>query len=110
MSKASRQFIEQIKQPEASMGALEATKEGVVGAIAAFLSGAKEVGDFVWDTGKPMFDHGRTEMAAALFSPHGSGFVMYGGDNQQGQNQPMHGLPAETKQPEVEQDRGGHEM
>ena len=107
MSKEAKQFLESIKQPEQSMGAVEATMEGVRGAVGAFLEGMGQV----WDAGKPMFDHGRTEMSAALFT--GNAHVMYMKGQQgieQGQDQvPDLGLPVEAmKQPEVqqEQDRG----
>jgi len=61
----------------------------------------------------PLFAHGRTELAAALFS--GSGYVMYQRGQsgvEQGQDQPLHGPEVEQKQPEVklEQDRGGMSM
>lgn len=36
---------------------------------------ARSIAGQVWDNAKPMFDHGRTELAAALFSGHAH--VMY---------------------------------
>jgi hypothetical protein len=109
MSKAADQFFANVKQPEQSMGAIEAVKEGVT----AFLSQMKEMGGEAWDAAKPAFDHGRTEAAAALFNGS-SGHVMYMRGTQgveQGQDQaPDHGLVEPMKQPEVEQDRGGMGM
>jgi hypothetical protein len=34
------------------------------------------IGGDIWDAAKPMFDHGRTEMAAAILGNH-QGHVMY---------------------------------
>lgn len=108
MSKETQQFLEGIK-PDQSMGAVEAAVEGVKRGAAACLEGLGKV----WDAGQPMFDKGRTELAAVLFSGNDRGFVMYGGnDNKQTQDHaPDHGLGIEPmKQPEVEQDRGGMSM
>ena len=66
MSKQTQQFFEQIKsggQPTLIEGIREASFS------------MKEIGGQIWDGLKPMFDHGRTEAAAALFS--GQGHVMY---------------------------------
>jgi hypothetical protein len=111
MSNEAKQFLESAKeaQAEKSMGAIEAAAEG----MKAFLSGAREVGGAIWDAGKPAFDHGRTELAAALFHD-ADAHVMYMRGTQgveQGQDQaPEHGLSASeaVKPPEVqkEQDRG----
>ena len=116
MSKEAKQFLESAKeaQQEKSMGAIEATTEGVKGAAAVFLSTMKEVGGAMWDGAKPAFDHGRTEAAAALFHD-ADGHVMYMRGAQgveQGQDKaPEHGSPAieAAQQPELqkEQDRGG---
>jgi hypothetical protein len=52
---------------------------------------------------KPMFDHGRTEAAAALFAGHGH--VMYGHDSvEQGKDQIQ--PPEVSKTPEIEQSNG----
>ena len=63
MSKNTREFIEQLKQPE-SMGTIEAMTAGLTQGVKAFLDGAGKV----WDEAQPMFDHGRTEAAAAWSS------------------------------------------
>jgi hypothetical protein len=59
MSKAVREFFEQIKTAE---------NPGI-------LATAREIGGQLWDNAKPMFDHGRTEAVAALFAGHAH--VMY---------------------------------
>lgn len=112
MSKATRKVFEEIKSGE-SMGAVQALREGISEGVGAFLSAAKEVGGQIWDGVAPMANHGRTEMAAALFQ--GSHFIMYmkGQEGiEQGQDQvPDNGLPIETvKPPEVQQERAGMEM
>lgn len=66
MSKETRQFLEQLKRGEESTF-VESIKDAA--------SSVKDVGGQVWDDLKPMFDHGRTELAAALFS--GQAHVMY---------------------------------
>ena len=77
---------------------MEAAKEAVK-AIAPGLS----LGKILSDVGKEaseMAKFGAHEMAAALFGPGGSAFVMY---PRAGHDDPQHGLP------EVEQERGGME-
>ena len=59
MSKRTRDFIEQLKSGESP----------------DLAQTVKEIGGQFWDAAKPMFDHGRTELAAALFAGHAH--VMY---------------------------------
>ena len=87
MSQRTRQFFEALKE-----GAAEAAQE-----IGAEL--------------KQLANHGRTEVAAALFN--GSPFVMYMRETHTTEQQtPDHGLPPEAAKPEAqqEQERGGREM
>jgi hypothetical protein len=103
MAKVRQELFEN-KPPEMAAAAVEG--------VQALFAGLKEVGGAVWDGAKPMFDHGRSEAAAALFS--GAGYVMYQRGTagiEQGQDQPLHG--PDLKQPEVplpEIERGGMEM
>ena len=85
MSKQSREVFEQIKSGE---------QPGVAEAI-------KEVGGRIWDAGKDMFDHGRTELAAALFAGHAHVMYMHNGPEV---DQPSQGMA--QNQPEPEQDMG----
>ena len=55
----------------------------------------------MWDGAKPMFDHGRTELAAALISGHG--YVMYMRDQKEGVEQTQNHT---QEPPEVQQDMG----
>ena len=65
----------------------------------------KEIGGQFWDGVKPMFDHGRTELAAALFSGHAHVMYMRGQEGiEQGQDQIQ--SPEQTQQKEVD----GREM
>jgi hypothetical protein len=87
MSQRTRQFFEALKE-----GAAEAAQE-----IGAEL--------------KQLANHGRTELAAALFNQ--SPFVMYMRETHTTEQTPDHGLPPEAmKQQEMqqEQERGGREM
>ena len=84
MSKQTRAFIEQVKSGDSP-------------GIAQTL---KEIGGQMWDAAKPMFDHGRTELAAALFAGHGHVMYMHNQDGvEQTQNQSQ-------ELPEVQQDMG----
>jgi hypothetical protein len=65
------------------------------------LLNAREVFGEIWDAAKPMFDHGRSELAAAIFAGHAHVMYMH---NDKDQEQPQHGLPSEP-QKEVEQER-----
>ena len=103
MSKETRQFLENIKPPEQSMGAVSAAVEGVKIGVGAFLAGLGKV----WDGAKPMFDMGRTEAAAALFSGNDRGFVMYGHGSNAVDQSTVHGAANEpVKQPEPGQSQG----
>jgi hypothetical protein len=55
----------------------------------------------MWDAAKPMFDHGRTELAAALFTGHS--YVMYMRDGKERVDQPQ---KQNQERPEVQQDMG----
>ncbi len=103
MSKQTKQFFEQLKASE---------QPSLVDAIREAAGAAKSVGGQLWDGMKPMFDHGRTEMAAALFA--GSAHVMYmkGQEGiEQGQDQVMEQTPPmEQSKESPEQAREGREM
>jgi hypothetical protein len=79
VSKKTQAFYEQLKAGEPP-GLAESLRE----AGAAL----KELGGQIWDAGKPLFDHGRTEAAAALFSGHAHVMYMHGQQpSAQGQEQ-----------------------
>ena len=79
MSKQTRQFFEQLKSGEPPT---------LVESIKQAASLLKDVGGKLYDELKPMFDHGRTECAAALFSGHAHVMYMKGLDGvEQGQDQ-----------------------
>jgi hypothetical protein len=69
----------------------------------------KEIGGQIWDGGKPLFDHGRTE-AAALFAGHAHVMYMHGQQGvAQGQDQVQ--SPELTQQKEMEgREMEGREM
>lgn len=71
MSKKTKQFFDQIKSPETASPTSPTLAEQVKEAA----GNAKAIGGQLWDGVKPMFDHGRTELAAALFAGHAH--VMY---------------------------------
>ena len=73
MSKATKAFFEQLKAGEPKISMMEAVKDGVQ-AVAPGLSLSKILSD-VGSEMSQLFDHGRTELAAALFSGHAH--VMY---------------------------------
>lgn len=90
MSKATREFFEQVKKgQEPSLG-----------------SKALDVAGKVWDAMEHPVAHGAHELAAALFN--GSAFVMYPRTKNAKEDQ-EHGLPQEAQQ-EQERQRGGMEM
>lgn len=65
---------------------------------------ARAIGGVLWDGAKPMFNHGRDELASALF--RGDAHVVYGwGNDQDKKNEPAEievpGTP-EVKPPEQE--------
>lgn len=89
MSKRTNEFFEQLKAGEQP----------------SLLETIKEAGGQIWDGMKPMFDHGRTEAAAALFAGHAHVMYMNGQEGiEQGQDQIQ---PLEVaKTPEIEQSMG----
>ncbi len=109
MSKETQKLSEILNPPQQSMGAIEPSTSS----LSAILSAAKEVGGKIWDEAAPMFDHGKTELAAALFNSNGSAFVMYGHNGKHDQDHtPDHGLPIEAmKQPDMQPEQSmGREM
>ena len=68
MSKHTKQLLEQVKNNQ-PVSFLDAIKEAA--------SSLRDVGGQLWDGMKPMFDHGRAEAAAMLFSESHNGHVMY---------------------------------
>jgi hypothetical protein len=87
MSQQTRQFFEQIKSGEQQT---------------SFVQSLKEVGGQMWDAAKPMFDHGRTEIAAALFAGHAHVMYMRGEAGiEQGQDQEQ-----VKEQPDVQREQG----
>ena len=96
MSRKAQEFFEQLKDGQ---------EPGLIEAIREAAAPLKEIGGGLWDAVKPMFDHGRTEVAAALFAGHGHVMYMKGQEgNAQGQDQAQN--PEQTQQKEVE----GREM
>lgn len=105
MSKQTQWFFEQLKNGEQPK--LAESIQEAAGAL-------KSIGGQLWDGVKPMFDHGRTELAAALFAGHAHVMYMKGqegqgllhGQDQQGQEQAKQA----PEQQQAEQQRGGREM
>jgi hypothetical protein len=95
MSRKTHAFFEQLKAGE-EPGLAESVREA-----AATL---KEVAGHLWDGAKPLFDHGRTEAAAALFI--GNAHVMY----MKGQDGAEHGQEPVKDEPQQQQEQGGREM
>lgn len=93
MSKQTQRFFEQLKSGE---------KPALAEEIREAAGSLKGVGGQMWDGMKPMFDHGRTELAAALFAGHAH--VMY----MKGQEGVMQGRDQAKETPE--QHRDGREM
>ncbi len=91
MPKDTKQFFEQIKSGE---------QPTLIDAIKEAASSMKEIGGQLWDGMKPMFDHGRTEAAAALFS--GQAHVMY----MKGQDGVEQGQDQVKETPEHQRDEG----
>lgn len=97
MSKQTKEFFEQLKAGQQPT-VLESIREAA-GAL-------KGMGGQLWDGMKPMFDHGRTEAAAALFSGHAHVMYMKGQEGiEQGQDQLK-----DEPQKQQEQSRGGREI
>ena len=89
MSKNTQEFFEQIKSGE---------QPTLIDRIKEAASTLRDIGGQIWDGAKPMFDHGRTEAASALFS-EGNAHVIYmrgqegiqqGQDQEQGKELPDH--------------------
>jgi hypothetical protein len=89
MSKKTHAFFEQLKS----------------GQEPSLVETIREAAAQLWDAAKPMFDHGRAEVAAALFS--GNAHVVYGwgGSGQQQVQQPE--VP---NTPEVQRENEEREM
>ena len=85
MSQRSREFLEQVKSGESH----------------GLASSLREAGGRIWDDAKPLFDHGRSELAAALFAGHAH--VMYMHNPKEEEEQTQHQNP---ELPAVEQDHG----
>lgn len=93
MSKQTRMFIEQIKSDQPPT-LVDTIKES---------ASAKDLGGKLWDGLKPMFDHGRTELAAALFAGHAHVMYMKGqGQDGLGQGHAQDG-PAQEGQAQEHQ-------
>jgi hypothetical protein len=93
------------------MGPGDAAMEGIKESLGAF----REAMGQVWDAVTPKFEHGATEIAAALLSGNDRGFVMYPRTEnavEQNHNQNAdHGLHGkEVQQQEHQQEMGGREM
>src|ERR1700722_8889547 len=104
----SKEAFQKIVQPEPSMGAIEAVKEGMQ-AIAPGLTLSNILSDIGSGLGR-LGVQGQMEMASGPFN--GSAFVPYGpgADPPAPEQSPDHGLPIEAmRQPEVEkqQEMGG---
>jgi hypothetical protein len=95
MSRQLRAFLEELKDGQ-QPSLLENIREAAVS--------LKEIGGQLWDGMKPMFDHGRTEAAAALFAGHAH--VMY----MRGQDGVDQGRDQGKDEPQQQQERGGREM
>ncbi len=95
MSKQTKEFFENLKAGQQPT-LLESIREAA-GAL-------KEAGGQLWDGMRPMFDHGRTEAAAALFAGHAHVMYMKGPEGiEQGQDQVR-------DEPQKQQEIGGREM
>ena len=95
MSKQTKEFFEQLKAGQ-QPSLMESIREAA-GAL-------KEAGGQLWDGMRPMFDHGRTEAAAALFAGHAHVMYMKGPEgNEQGQD-------LVKDEPQKQHEIGGREM
>jgi hypothetical protein len=97
MSTQTQQFFEELKSGQ-SPSLVERIQEAA--------ASAKSLAGQLWDGAKPMFDHGRTELAAALFTGHAH--VMY----MKGQESADKAIEPEKEHTHLppEQERGGREM
>jgi hypothetical protein len=72
------------------------------------LEQVRDMGVKIWDAGKPLFDHGRDEAAAALFSANGHAHVPYGWTHaNEGDEIAAPKTPEVQKEPEKEQEQDG---
>ncbi len=73
---------------------------------------ARSIAGQVWDEAKPMFDHGRTELAAALFTGHAHVMYMKGQEGLDKGVEPEkdQAQPAPTPAPAPQREPGGREM
>ena len=92
VSKQTNEFFEQLKAGEQP----------------SLLETIREAAGQIWDGMKPMFDHGRTEVAAALFAGHAHVMYMNGQKGvEQGQDQVQPPEAEKTPEtPEIEQSMG----
>ncbi|HEV3439902.1 MAG TPA: hypothetical protein VG122_21220 [Gemmata sp.] len=95
MSKQTKDFFEQLKAGQ---------EPSLVESIKEAAAPLKEIGGQLWDGMKPMFDHGRSELSAALFN--NSPFVLYmkspeGVEQSQEQGR---------DEPQQQQEQGGREL
>jgi hypothetical protein len=99
MSKETREFFERLKNVKnddtPAIGTGKAIGEGLKEGIMAFRDGLGQV----WDAATPMFDHGRTELAAALFSGHAHVMYMH---NENAVEEPQRELTSEPLQKKQE--------
>ncbi len=95
MSKHTKEFFEQLKAGQ---------QPALVESIREAAGALKEAGGQLWDGMKPMFDHGRTEAAAALFAGHAHVLYMKGPEgSEQGQD-------LVRDEPHKQHEIGGREM
>ncbi|QJW93236.1 hypothetical protein [Frigoriglobus tundricola] len=95
MSKKTNAFFEQLKNGE---------EPGLAESIRDAAASLKEVAGQLWDAAKPMFDHGRTEAAAALFIGNAHVMYMKGADGVEQDQEPG------KDEPQQQQEQGGREM
>ena len=93
MSKRTKQFFEQLKSGE---------KPTLIEAVKEAASSLKAIGGQIWEGAKPMFDHGRAEAAALLFT--GQGHVMY--MKNEGPNEQSQDHEQAKEEPEQQRDDG----
>lgn len=96
MSKQTQQFFEQLKNGEPPSLA-----ERIVDAA----SKVKGLGGALWEGARPMFDHGRTELAAALFAGHAHVMYMKGEHGQPSALEQTHDR-AQDQAPDQTRDEG----
>lgn len=95
MPKSTDDFFAQLKAGE---------QPSLVEAIREAAASLQDIGGQLWDGAKPMFDHGRTEAAAALFI--GNAHVMY----MKGQEGAAPAQEQVKDEPQQQQEQGGREL